>query len=256
MSTRPSAARPSRRNRASALECCRSGPSRALASRKRVTASANDTPCFAALASAFRGSHSNTYSVYTECCGIWARRTGGRRPCQRPQPSRAARRRRSGCSPLPDLEQSKAAVLSSLTSRSGQRTTTMRFGSSSPGILGAAPRVQDRGPVIGFTSSSGVCARHNQAAARRGAPSYNEAADAGLLSPELAAGIRRVKGSGDSVSALGNWSSPRNRGDDCWSTANANDTSRVRNHAMLAMLLGCGLRRGEYWPWTSNGSAA
>src|SRR2546425_4047194 len=70
MSTRPSAARPSRRNRASASECWRSGPSRALASRKTVTASSNDTPCFAALASAFRGSHSNTYSVYTECRGM------------------------------------------------------------------------------------------------------------------------------------------------------------------------------------------
>jgi len=70
MSTRPSAAWPSRRNRASASECWRSGPSRALASRKTVTASSNDTPCFAALASAFRGSHSNTYSVYTECRGM------------------------------------------------------------------------------------------------------------------------------------------------------------------------------------------
>src|SRR5881396_1598152 len=70
MSTRPSADRPSRRNRASALECCRSAPSRAWASRKTVTASSNDTPCFAALASAFRGSHSNTYLVYTECRGM------------------------------------------------------------------------------------------------------------------------------------------------------------------------------------------
>ena len=38
-----------------------------LASRKTVTASSNDTPCFAALAAAFRRSHSNTYLVYTEC---------------------------------------------------------------------------------------------------------------------------------------------------------------------------------------------
>ncbi len=65
MSTRPSADRPSRKNRVSAIECCRSGPSKALASRKTVTASSNEMPCFAALASAFRGSHSNTYSVYT-----------------------------------------------------------------------------------------------------------------------------------------------------------------------------------------------
>ena len=55
------------RNRDSADECCRSGPSSASGSRKTVTASSNETPCFAALASAFRGSHSNTYLVYTKC---------------------------------------------------------------------------------------------------------------------------------------------------------------------------------------------
>src|SRR3990170_840773 len=48
MSTRPSADWPSRRNRGSPLECCRSGPSRASASRKTATASSNDTPWFAA----------------------------------------------------------------------------------------------------------------------------------------------------------------------------------------------------------------
>jgi hypothetical protein len=44
-----------------------------------------------------------------------------------------------------------------------------------------------------------------------------EAADAGLLSPELAAGIHRVKGVRrlGSVSATG---SPRNRVDGCWNT--------------------------------------
>jgi hypothetical protein len=67
MSTRSLADRPSRRNRDSADECCRSGPSSASGSRKTVTASSNETPCFAALASALRGSHSNTHLVYTEC---------------------------------------------------------------------------------------------------------------------------------------------------------------------------------------------
>jgi hypothetical protein len=75
MSTRPSADRPRRRNRASALECCRSAPSRAWESRKTVTASSNFTPCFTALASAFRGSHSNTYLVYTECRRLRGRRS-------------------------------------------------------------------------------------------------------------------------------------------------------------------------------------
>ena len=57
---------PNRRNRDSADECCRSGPSSASGSRNTVTASSNQTPCFAALASAFRGSHSNTHLVDTK----------------------------------------------------------------------------------------------------------------------------------------------------------------------------------------------
>jgi hypothetical protein len=47
------------------------------------------------------------------------RRTGGRRQCASPPSSLAARRRSE--SP-PDLEQSKTAVLNTLTSASGQRT--------------------------------------------------------------------------------------------------------------------------------------
>jgi hypothetical protein len=74
MRIRPSTARPSRKNRTSSLECCESGPSRASVSRNTVTASSNETPCFAALASAFRGSHSNTYLVYTKCRGPGASR--------------------------------------------------------------------------------------------------------------------------------------------------------------------------------------
>ena len=72
MSTCPRADRPSRRNRDSADECCRSGPSSASGSRKTVTASSNETPCLAALASAFRGSHSNTHLVYTKCSRLWS----------------------------------------------------------------------------------------------------------------------------------------------------------------------------------------
>src|SRR5262249_27659651 len=63
----------SRRNRDSVDECCRSGPSSASGSRKTATASSKVTPCFAALASAFRGSHSNTYYVYTKCRGMLRR---------------------------------------------------------------------------------------------------------------------------------------------------------------------------------------
>ena len=71
-----------------------------------------------------------------------------------------------------------------------------------------------------------------------------EAADSGLLSPEVAAGIRRVKGIRRLGVRLGNWLS-------------AEQTKRLlgspfpkllrgkRDRAMLAVLVGCGLRRGE-----------
>ena len=74
MSTRRSADRPSRRKRRSSRECCASGPSSAFPSRNTVTASSKETPCLAALTSAFRGSHSNTYLVYTKC---WMRQGSG-----------------------------------------------------------------------------------------------------------------------------------------------------------------------------------
>ena len=61
MSRRPSAARPNRRNRHSAFECCRVRAVQSIRVEKTVTASSNETLCFTALASAFGGSHSNTY---------------------------------------------------------------------------------------------------------------------------------------------------------------------------------------------------
>jgi integrase len=71
-----------------------------------------------------------------------------------------------------------------------------------------------------------------------------EAADAGLLSPELAAGISRVKGVKQLGFRSGNWLSVDQ------STAVLNhasgDSPRARrDYAMLAMLLGCGLCRSE-----------
>jgi integrase len=72
----------------------------------------------------------------------------------------------------------------------------------------------------------------------------NEAADAGLLSPELAAGISRVRGVKQLGFRVGNWLSA----DECSAVLNhAHGTSlrAKRDYAMLAMLFGCGLRRSE-----------
>ena len=71
-----------------------------------------------------------------------------------------------------------------------------------------------------------------------------EAADTGLLSPELAAGIRRVKGSKKLGMRLGNWLTV-NEARMLWQLPDAQTLKGKRDRAMLAVLLGCGLRRGE-----------
>ena len=98
---------------------------------------------------------------------------------------------------LPDLEQTKTAVLNSLTSASGQRTydhailefvawycSEPRLAFNRTVVLRYRIHLEQRGYAPGTINL-------RLAAVRRVA---YEAADAGLLSPELAAGIRRVKG--------------------------------------------------------------
>ena len=71
-----------------------------------------------------------------------------------------------------------------------------------------------------------------------------EAADAGLLSPELAAGIRRVKGLKKLGVRLGNWLSA-DEARALWQSPNAETLKGKRDRAIIAVLLGCGLRRRE-----------
>jgi len=71
-----------------------------------------------------------------------------------------------------------------------------------------------------------------------------EAADNGLLAPELAAGIARVKSAKSVGIRVGNWLSLRQ----AQALLSAPDTATVkglRDRAILAVLLGCGLRRSE-----------
>jgi integrase len=71
-----------------------------------------------------------------------------------------------------------------------------------------------------------------------------EAADAGLLSPELAASIRRIKGVRRIGVRLGNWLTPE-QGRRLLAHTIPATPRELRDHAMLAALIGCGLRRGE-----------
>jgi site-specific recombinase XerD len=71
-----------------------------------------------------------------------------------------------------------------------------------------------------------------------------EAADNGLLAPELAAGITRIKGVKSKGVRVGNWLSVR-QAQTLLNTPDVSTKKGLRDRAMLAVLLGCGLRRSE-----------
>ena len=71
-----------------------------------------------------------------------------------------------------------------------------------------------------------------------------EAADTGLLSPELAAGIRRVKGAKRIGVRLGNWLTVE-QSRALLQTPDAQSLKGRRDRAILAVMLTCGLRRSE-----------
>jgi site-specific recombinase XerC len=71
-----------------------------------------------------------------------------------------------------------------------------------------------------------------------------EAADSGLLSLELAAGIRRVKGVKQLGSRTSNWLT-RDHSRMLLEKADSGDLRSLRDLAMISVLLGCGLRRAE-----------
>jgi site-specific recombinase XerD len=71
-----------------------------------------------------------------------------------------------------------------------------------------------------------------------------EAADNGLLAPELAAGIARIKGVRSQGVRVGNWLSLR-QAQTLLDTPDVRTKKGLRDRAMFATLLGCGLRRSE-----------
>jgi hypothetical protein len=119
---------------------------------------------------------------------------------------------------LPDLEQAKAAVLDSLTSASGQRTYDHAIREFVASYCSEPRLAFNRTVVLRYRihleqrQYAPATINLRLAAVRRMA---YEAADAGLLSPELAAGIRRVKGVRRIGVRLGNWLKP-GQGRHCW----------------------------------------
>src|SRR5437588_13085147 len=148
---------------------------------------------------------------------------------------------------LPDLEQAKSAVLNTLTSKSGQRTYDHAITEFVEWYCSEPRLAFNRTVVLRYRISleqrqyAPSTINLRLAAVRRIA---YEAADSGLLSPELAAGIRRVKGVRRLGVRLGNWLTPE-QGRRLLESATPSTARGLRDHAMVAMLIGCGLRRAE-----------
>ena len=109
---------------------------------------------------------------------------------------------------LPDLDQTKSAVLNSLSSPCSRRNYKSAMEQFIAWYCSEPRLALNRAVVLRFRlhlESLGLAAgtiNQRLAAVRRLA---YEAADSGLLSPELAAGIRRVKGVKQLGARTGNW---------------------------------------------------
>ena len=161
--------------------------------------------------------------------------------------SRKKLARPNGNSHLPDLDHAKAGVLSTLGSPDAQRCyrfaiedvigwycSEPRLGFNRAAVLGHRLELESR-----HLATSTINLR--PAAVRRLA---YEAADTGLLSPESAASIRRVKGARQLGVRLGNWLTA----DEANSLLDAPDVGTIRgkrSRVILALSLTCGLRRSE-----------
>jgi site-specific recombinase XerD len=148
---------------------------------------------------------------------------------------------------LPDLDHCKRAVLNSLGSPASRRVYEYAIDQFIVWYCSEPRLAFNRIVVVRYRmhlESRGLAANTiNQqlAAVRRLA---HEAADAGLLSPELAAGISRVKGVKQLGFRAGNWLSAA-QSSDVLRHASGEAMRARRDYAMLAMLLGCGFRRSE-----------
>ena len=164
------------------------------------------------------------------------------------KPSRKEKRRSAkAILRLPDLEAAKSAVLNSLSCPDAQR-----------GYRHAIDEFVEwycSEPRLSFSKTVVVRYRMHLESRRLAPGTINlrlgavrrlayEAADCGLLSADLAAGIRRVKGVKKLGLRLGNWLSAE-QGQALWQAPVRERMKGKRDRALLAVLLACGLRRHE-----------
>src|ERR1700724_3378715 len=144
---------------------------------------------------------------------------------------------------LADLAQPRNAVLHSLGAASSQES----YGHAIDEFIGwycSEPRLSFNRTVVlryrFFLEQKNLAASTinvRLAAVRRLA---YEASDSGLLSPDLAAGIRRVKGAKRLGVRVGNWLTAE-QAQALLQTPTVESARSKRDRAMLAVLLGCGL---------------
>lgn len=168
----------------------------------------------------------------------------GKSPVQRTKRNQKRPKLKLG---LPDLEHSKLAVLRSLRAPASRRgyqhaieefigwyCSEPRLALNKTVVLRYRFSLEERGLAAGTINV-------RMAAVRRLA---FEAADAGLLSPELAAGIHRVRGARKLGARIGNWLTI-SEASALWQVPDSSRLKGKRDRAILALLLGCGLRRRE-----------
>ena len=124
-------------------------------------------------------------------------------------------------------------------------------------LLGAAALFQQKrrppAPYPPRVSASGA-GRH-QSPSRRSTPFRLRGPDCGLLSPDLAAGMRRVKVVKKTGVRLGNWLTPE-QSHRLWNAPDFQQLKGKRDRALLAVLLAAGFdgMRRSIWNWaTSSG---
>ena len=148
---------------------------------------------------------------------------------------------------LPDLDHAKSAVLNSLSSPRSRRNYKFAMEQFITWYCSEPRLALNRTVVLRFRfylESLGLAAgtiNERLAAVRRLA---YEASDSGLLSPELAAGIRRVKGVKQLGFRTGNWLN-REQARLLLEKSDGDSLRSIRDVAMISILLGCGLRRAE-----------
>ncbi len=148
---------------------------------------------------------------------------------------------------LPDLDHCKSAVLNSLGSPASRRVYEYAIDQFIAWYCSEPRLAFNRIVVVRYRmylETRGLAANTtNQqlAAVRRLA---HEASDSGLLSPELAAGISRVKGVKQLGFRSGNWLTAEQSSEVLKHACGASVRAK-RDYAMLAMLFGCGFRRSE-----------